>query len=328
MARTSDHTAASAAPTRPRPRRSGVSAGATDGLVGEVAARVGSVREATWIVEQAERDAAAGGRAGDPGSVDPGAVREAALAMAGRRSSGEPLQYVLGTWQFRRLELVVDRRVLIPRPETEQVVEVALAELGRVASGRGTGTGPLVCVDLGAGSGAIALSLAVEGERAGPGHPLEVWATDHSADALEVARANLAALAERDPAAAARVRTAEGTWFGALPGRLARRVDLVVSNPPYVAAEEYVGLDPTVREWEPAAALVSPRGASGVPGTADIEAVVAGAARWLRPSGALVVELAPAQAYGAIDVARRAGFSRVGTARDLAGRLRMLVAER
>ena len=86
--------------------------------------------------------------------------------------------------------------------------------------------------------------------------------------------------------------------------------------------------NPTVRDWEPRSALVAPRGSDGVAGMADIEAVVAGAGTWLRRSGGLVVELAPAQAYGAIDAARRAGFRRVGTARDLAGRLRMLVAER
>ncbi len=155
-----------------------------------------------------------------------------------------------------------------------------------------------------------------------------MWATDRSRDALDVARANLADLAARDPAAAARVTLVEGDWFDALPGALVRRVDLVVSNPPYVAEEEYAALDPTVREWEPVGALVASRGVAGVAGMADVESVVAGAARWLRPGGALVVELAPSQAYGAVDVARRAGFSRVGTARDLAGRLRMLVAAR
>ncbi len=286
-------------------------------LLADVSALVGSVREAAWIVEHL-----------DTGADDPAAVRDAALALADRRAAGEPLQYVLGTWQFRTLELAVDRRVLIPRPETEQVVEVALAELMRVASGRAASRGPLVCVDLGTGSGAIALSLAAEGVGTVAGAELEIWATDRSVDALDVVRANLDALAATDPAAADRVTVAEGSWFDALPGRLERRVDLVVANPPYVSEEEYADLDPTVRDWEPVGALVAPRGSSGVAGMADVEAVVAGAVRWLRPTGALVVELAPSQAYGAIDAARRAGFLRVGTARDLAGRLRMLVAER
>ena len=289
-------------------------------LVAEVADRVGSAREAGWIVEHAETVAAGGARG----------VRDVAMGLAVRRAAGEPLQYVLGTWPFRSVELHVDRRVLIPRPETEQLVDVALDVLDRVAAARREVTpdddGPLVCVDLGTGSGAIALSLAVEGPARGL--PVEVWAVDVSADALDVARANLATLADRDPVAAGRVSLVEGSWFDALPDRLARRIDLVVSNPPYVSEEEYHGLDPTVREWEPVEALVAPRGGSGVAGAADVEAVVAGAARWLRPFGALVVELAPSQAYGALDMARRAGFPRVGTERDLAGRLRMLVAGR
>jgi len=293
-------------------------AGARARLVAEVGARVGSTREATWIVEHVEAHPTGG----------PADHRDRVLALADRRAAGEPLQYVLGTWAFRSLELAVDRRVLIPRPETEQVVGVALTELARAAAVRDDrgDDGPLVCVDLGTGSGAIALSLAVEG--AGLGRELEVWATDSAPDALDVARANRAAVAVTDPAAAARVMVTEGRWFAALPDRLTRRVDLVVSNPPYVSEAEFAGLDPTVRDWEPHSALVAPRGSSGVAGLADVEAVVAGAGSWLRRHGGLVVELAPSQAYGAIDAARRAGFTRVGTARDLAGRLRMLVASR
>ena len=290
-------------------------------LVTEVADRVGSTREATWIVEHA----ALGGTGGDDLEV-----RQAAMAMADRRAAGEPLQYVLGSWAFRSLELAVDRRVLIPRPETEQVVEEALAELDRIASARAgaaeDGDRSLRCVDLGTGSGAIALSLAVEG--GSRGMPLEVWATDVSAGALTVARANRDTLAASDPVAAGRVRFAEGSWFDALPDALARRVDLVVSNPPYVSMGEYHDLDPTVRDFEPRAALVAPRGACGVAGMADVEAVVTGATAWLRPGGALIVEVATSQADAVVEVARRAGYSGVGNSRDLAGRLRMLVAER
>ncbi len=276
-------------------------------LVAAIAARVGSAQEARWIV--------------DHGGVD------RARALADRRAAGEPLQYVLGRWPFRSLELQVDRRVLIPRPETEQVVEVALGELALVLGHGGRrSAGPAMAVDLGTGSGAVALSLAVEG--ATDGDRLEVWATDASPDALDVARANLADLADADPVAAARVHLAQGRWFAALPPALMGRVDLVVSNPPYVAESDYAGLDPVVRDWEPHSALVSARGAAGVGGMADIEAIVAGAPRWLQSSGALVVEIDPSQAYAAIDAARRAGFSKVDTARDLAGRLRMLVARR
>src|SRR4051794_40900781 len=111
--------------------------------------------------------------------------------MVERRSTGEPLQYVLGRWGFRRLDLLVDRRVLIPRPETEVVVEHALAEADRV--------GETTAVDLGTGSGAIALALATERRS------LSVWATDSSPAALEVARANLAGVGR----AGGRVRIVE-----------------------------------------------------------------------------------------------------------------------
>ncbi len=274
-------------------------------LVADVARVVGDGREARWIVEHA---AATG--------LDAAGARQLAV----RRAAGEPLQYVLGTWPFRTLELVVDRRALVPRPETEAVVGVALDRA------RALGRPCRVTADLGTGTGAIALSLAVE---AGRGHPdLEVWATDRSAAALERAGETLARLAATDPGAAGRVHLAAGSWYDALPDRLAGTLDLIVSNPPYVAEEELPGLDPEVREWEPHQALVAPRGRSGVGGTADIEAVLSDAPRWLAPGGVVVVELAPPQAYAAVDAARRAGLSGVTVERDLAGRLRMVVARR
>jgi release factor glutamine methyltransferase len=284
-------------------------------MVASIAARLGSEREAVWIVDHAGTDLAP--------------------ALADRRESGEPLQYVLGRWPFRTVELRVDSRVLIPRPETEQVVEVALRELDRICRGVDAGDpatcvlpGDLVaqrvCVDLGTGSGAIALSLAAEGGAVCPS--VEVWATDVSVDALAVARENLDDLVQVDAAAAARVRLAQGSWFGALPSELLGRVDLLVSNPPYVAESEYPELDPSVREWEPTVALVATRGAGGVEGMGAIEAIVTGAPPWLGRSGAIVVEIAPSQAYASIDAARRAGFGQVTTERDLAGKPRMLVA--
>jgi release factor glutamine methyltransferase len=288
--------------------------GSRAALVDEIAALVGSVQEARWIVEH-----------GGP---------RRSHALAARRAAGEPLQYVLGRWPFRSVELTVDRRALIPRPETEQVVQLALAELRTVvaASGGGgpaqgdsgpPGSGP-VCVDLGTGTGAIALSLALE---CGPTYPgLQVWATDASADALALAGQNLIALADADPAAAARVRMAEGSWFEALPAELAGQVDLVVANPPYVAETDYPDLDPTVRLWEPRGALVAADGVGGVGGMADIEAIVAEAPGWLRRPGSVVIEIAPDQAEASVEAARRAGSVEVITARDLAGRTRTLVA--
>lgn len=228
--------------------------------------------------------------------------------MLERRAAGEPLQYVLGRWGFRRLDLLVDARVLIPRPETEQVVEVALAEAARLPR-------PIVAVDLGTGSGAIALSLAVE-----LGSRCEVWATDASADALAVARANLAGLGGF---AAQRVRIAEGSWFSALPAELEGRLGLVVSNPPYIAEREVPDLPPDVAGWEPRSALVA-----GPTGLEDVERVVAGAAGWLATPGVVVVEIAPHQAAAATELARVAGFADVEVRPDLAGRARALVARR
>jgi release factor glutamine methyltransferase len=223
--------------------------------------------------------------------------------MVARRETGEPLQYVLGEWSFRTLDLVVDRRVLIPRPETEVVCEVALTELDRLGAAR-----PVV-VDLGTGSGALALSIASERPKA------DVWATDASPDALAVARANLAGLGR----AGQRVRVAEGSWFDALPGELRGAVDLIVSNPPYVAETDELPAE--VADWEPRSALIP-----GPTGLEAIEIIVAGARAWLRHPGALVVELAPTQADAALALAQAAGFDEAVIRQDLAGRDRMLVA--
>ncbi len=285
-----------------------------EALLAWAAGQLGSGREARWVLEHVEAQGA------EPLSA---AERTRSVeALVARRVSGEPLQYVLGRWPFRSLKLTVDDRVLIPRPETEQVVEVALAELHRI--GGASEASHRVCVDLGTGSGAIALALATEAGRWFP--DLEVWATDFSADALAVAAQNLALLPPGDTGAGSRVRLARGRWFSALPDDLKGRVDLIVANPPYVSESEYAELDPGVRDWEPREALVATMGSGGVGGMADIETIVGEAPRWLRPGGALVVEIDPTQAYASIDAARRAGFAQVTTERDLAGRLRMLVA--
>jgi release factor glutamine methyltransferase len=239
-------------------------------------------------------------------------------SMVDRRRFGEPLQYVLGSWSFLGLDLFVDRRVLIPRPETERTAEVALGEAarlglrrGRPDGWRGTGTSALVA-DLGTGSGAIALALANELPDA------EVWATDRSADALAVARANLAGTA----GGATRVRLAVGDWFEALPDEQRGRFALIVSNPPYVAEPEVAELPAEVAEHEPRAALVS-----GPTGFEAIERLVAGAPEYLRPgAGTLVVEVAPHQAATAEERARDAGFADTRVERDLCGRERVLVA--
>jgi release factor glutamine methyltransferase len=264
---------------------------------------LGSAHEARWVVERASGWEGAE-LVGHLDEAGPARAVTHVQAMVARRVSGEPLQYVLGRWQFRGLELFVDRRVLIPRPETEWVAEAAVAEVGRAER-----RDPVV-VDLGTGSGAIGLSLAAEVPGA------RVWATDASPEALAVARANLAGLGS---GAATRVRLVEGDWWEALPDELRGTVDLVVSNPPYVAADEQLPAE--VADWEPGSAL-----RAGPTGLEALEVVVGGAPTWLRRPGALVAEVAPHQAQAAATMAVDAGFDDVEVRPDLTGRPRALVA--
>jgi release factor glutamine methyltransferase len=250
--------------------------------------------------------------------------------MAALRAAGEPLQYIFGHWAFRGLDLNVDARVLIPRPETEQLVEVALAEARRLAAGRERSDGEgLVVVDAGTGSGAIALALATE---LGSSLVAEVWATDASSDALEVAATNIDAVGDgaqggAPPLPLPSVILAKGSWLEPLPERLRGGVDLIVSNPPYVSEDEWPGLDPEVRR-EPRAALVAGTAGDGTPGLADVEAVLRQSFTWLRHPGAVVVELAPHQAEAAAAMARALGYDETGVELDLARRPRALVARR
>lgn len=252
--------------------------------------------EARWIIERATGDSYAASAA-RPATVR---AHHHWRLMVERRESGEPLQYVLGQWTFRTLELVVDHRVLIPRPETEVVAGAALDEHARVGG---------AVVDLGTGSGAIALSVAAER----PG--TEVWGVDRSADALAVARANCTGLSRR----AQTVRLVEGSWFEPLPATLRGKVGVVVSNPPYVADGD--PLPAVVEDWEPTDAL-----RAGSDGLDDIRTIVPEATEWLAPGGALVVEHAPDQAEPVRALAVDVGYGQVLTGRDLTGRDRYLVA--
>ena len=260
-------------------------------------------QEAHWIVEEAFGSGPGGGL------DDPVTARGMTHhdAMVGRRLAGEPLQYVLGHWAFRRLDLMVDPRVLIPRPETEVVAELALAEVDRVAVGRTDS--PVRVADLGTGSGAIGLSIAAE--RTGT----RVWCTDVSLDALAVARANCAGLGQP----AQRVTLAEGSWFEALPTELESSFDVVVANPPYV--DRAGDLPVEVVGWEPAESLFADRD-----GRADLEALVDGAQTWLTPGGALVLEMSPDQVGDLAARAREVGFDEVEIHLDLTGRDRVMVA--
>jgi release factor glutamine methyltransferase len=230
--------------------------------------------------------------------------------MVARRRGGEPLQYVVGRWQFRRLDLLVDGRVLIPRPETETVVDVALAEAARLSPRPASVGEELVAVDLGTGSGAIALSLALELDGSA-----QVWATDISPAALAVAGANLASTGGR---AASRVTFASGSWFDALPGTLRGRISLLVSNPPYVAHGDRL---PPELAWEPPEALFA-----GTTGLEAVDHILAEAPVWMARPGVAVLEIAPHQAAIAVERAREAGFTSVDVRPDLAGRPRALVA--
>jgi release factor glutamine methyltransferase len=212
-------------------------------------------------------------------------------ALVARRETREPLAYVLGDWGFRRLTLTVDRRVLVPRPETEVVVERCLRRLDGIGEPR--------VLDVGTGSGAIALAIADE-------HPgARVAAIDASPGALEVAGANMLAtgldvdLREWDLFAG----LPEGPW------------DLVVSNPPYVLPEELDTLQEEVREWEPRGALV---------GVGATEAVARGALDVLVSGGALVLEVAEGDAARVASLLDELGYSEVTTTEDLAGRGRVV----
>lgn len=280
----------------------------TTALLAEVGVGA-AAQEARWIIETVS------GMEGSElmlGFDTPATVRGVAHldALVARRRAGEPVQYVLGSWGFRTLDLFCDRRALIPRPETEQVVEVALDELDRLLLSRHGDHRP-VAADLGTGTGAIALSIAVER----PG--TEVWAVDRSPEALAVARANLTGLGM----AGTRVRLVEGSWFDPLPPELRGGIDLLVTNPPYVAAHE--DLPTEVREWEPVDALVP-----GPTGLEAYEALLAEAAGWLAPGGVFVAEIGTTQAEAVSALAAAAGLVEVHVHQDHAGHDRTIVARR
>ena len=199
--------------------------------------------------------------------------------------------------------VVVDPRVLIPRPETEEVAGLAVDEVR-------ARPGEVIVADLGTGSGAIALALAFECPSA------RVLATDVCADALRVARANLAGLGR----AARRVSLHEGSWFEALPDTARGEIDVLVSNPPYVADADVVPA--VVDDWEPRRAL-----RSGPAGLDALTAIVDGADDWVRPGGVAVVEMAPSQIEFIENRFGRLGWS-TEVHVDLSGRERAVVARR
>ncbi len=220
-----------------------------------------------------------------------------------RLERGEPLPHVLGHWEFFNLDFHLTPDVLIPRPETELLVDEILR---RTAGGHGT------AADVGTGSGALALALASEGAFD------RVLATDVSGDALEVAQQNAAALAGE---LRAPVEFRQGQSLAPLAGE---RLTVLVSNPPYIAFTEARDLPPSVRDWEPATALFA-----GDDGMAVIGQLAAGAGALLVPGGLLALEVDRRRGDLAVAVVARTGdFATVELVQDLAGRDRFVFAVR
>lgn len=220
-------------------------------------------------------------------------------ALVARRERGEPVAYLTGSRGFWRFDLAVSPATLIPRPETELLVELALARLPKDRA--------LRLADLGTGSGAIALAFAYERPRA------QVTATDASADALGVARTNAHRLQLHN------IEFRQGSWFAPLEGEC---FDLIASNPPYIALDDPHLEDGDLR-FEPAAAL-----ASGVEGLDAIRAIAAAAPAHLQPGGWLLLEHGWDQGAAVRDILRGAGFRGVITERDLEDRDRVTLGRK
>ncbi|MDE2805182.1 MAG: peptide chain release factor N(5)-glutamine methyltransferase [Gemmatimonadota bacterium] len=216
-----------------------------------------------------------------------------------RRAAREPLQYVLGTAQFRTLELQVDHRVAIPRPETEYMIDVLLRITGRRRFD--------AALDVGTGSGAIALALAAEGIAR------SVFATDVSTAALDAARQNAIA------AGVDGVEFRGGHLLGPFEGRT---FDLVLSNPPYLAEADWLATEPEIHEWEPRLAMVATESGLGV-----IRSLIDGLDGFLRPGGWIGLEVGCEQATPVAALMEACpGFEVVQVHDDLAGRPRYVFA--
>jgi release factor glutamine methyltransferase len=248
---------------------------------------------------------------------------ETYFALVARRSSGEPTQYINGKQEFWGLGFEVTPAVLIPRPETEHVVEAALERLGARSSelslGSGASSARWQIADVGTGSGCLAVALAHELPRA------EIIATDISGAALEVASRNAARHGVSD-----RVHFLETNLLEALlperaaPADRARRFNLIVSNPPYVGRDDWATLPREVREYEPATALLG-----GQTGMEMYEPLIEQARSLLPPGGILIVELGCHSADHVRAIfARQPGWRNLAFTPDLAGIPRVLTSER
>lgn len=216
-----------------------------------------------------------------------------------RRGQREPLQYVLGTTEFSGLVLKTDRRALIPRPETERLIEIVVERLT---------VSPPRILDLGTGTGAIALALAVKFPNAA------ITAVDRDGAALALAAENAQAAGVGQ-----RVTLIESNWFAALPSE--SRFELIVANPPYLTTAEIAEAAPEVREHEPHAAL-----ASGVDGLDDLRQILRGAPAYLAGQGLLAMETGIAQHAALREIAAESGFATIESLPDLTGRDRFILA--
>ena len=269
--------------------------------------QLGNAQEARWLCEHASGMDTAEFSAEQDQLVTV-ACAKSLHSMVRDRLSGMPLQYVMKRWAFRHLDVMVDERVLIPRPETEQVVQIAL-DLARKIEGNGA----LRVVDLGTGSGVIGLSMAFElGAEAA-----HVWLTDASVDALDVARANMIGIGR----AAANVRIAHGSWWNALPQDIAGQIDIAICNPPYIA-QDSSEVAPDVHMYEPHSALYAHDN-----GLADLRTVIEGASTWLKQSGWLVLEIGYQQGAEVLAMMTASGLVGAEIKQDLSGRDRIAVGQ-
>jgi release factor glutamine methyltransferase len=244
----------------------------------------------------------------DPLAPSEESAYEAALVRRARR---EPVAYITGAKEFFSLTFAVDARVLVPRPETETLVEAAVAFLReRLAAG-----GTPVVLDVGTGSGAIAVAIAHAVAAYEPASAMRLVALDCSGEALALARDNARRLLVRPPAL--------GFFRGDLTHAVrAESADLVAANPPYLAAAEIAGGAPELA-WEPRTALDG----GSTDGLGVVRELLADARRVLRAGGRILCEIGAAQAERAVELAERSGFVSARVLRDLAGAARVLVAE-
>lgn len=217
-----------------------------------------------------------------------------------RRAQREPLQHILGSVEWGGIVLRCDRRALIPRPETEYLLELLGNRLGD--------NPPATVLDLGTGSGALACALATQYPQA------VVTAVDASDDALALARQNVDALGLGE-----RVRLLKSDWFAGLPA--GETYDLIVANPPYLTDRETDEAQPEVRLFEPRTALAAPD-----EGMADLRRIIAGAKERLRPGGWLALETGIAQHAALLPLVAAAGLSAGESIQDLTGRDRFVLA--